>query len=283
MTTPRRDDPFPGVFDDEFPVGAQDGNRAYFGRDVLRGLVDGIKDFEQRRQERWWHPGSRTIGPALLGCSPWINDDALLSAIETLKGACVVTTKQPRTANESRVAERLRAFNARTPGFQLRALNLGDMAPKVDGEPLVAGPSTPIDVDFTVTTIRTIGRRQTDARLPPLAHAKLAVLGYLRWHDEDALGHPDDILGFAPRRLWVSSANFTYGSRRSLEFGYWTEEPALVDRSKHFLARLVGASEGLDADSDAPDPDLAPIEFDWEAIAEMAAEMAWEEDEEDEP
>jgi hypothetical protein len=37
-----------------------------------------------------------------------------------------------------------------------------------------------------------------------------------------------DHVRFSPRRLWVSSANFTYASRRSLEFGYWTEQTDLV-------------------------------------------------------
>jgi hypothetical protein len=43
----------------------------------------------------------------------------------------------------------------------------------------------------------------------PLIHAKLALLGELWWHDEDALGHIADVTGFRARRLWVSSVNFT--------------------------------------------------------------------------
>lgn len=34
-----------GIIEQEFPVGPDDGNRAYFGRDVLRGLIEGIDDF----------------------------------------------------------------------------------------------------------------------------------------------------------------------------------------------------------------------------------------------
>jgi hypothetical protein len=32
----------------------------------------------------------------------------------------------------------------------------------------------------------------------PLMHAKVALLGELWWHDEDALGHVADVIGFAP-------------------------------------------------------------------------------------
>jgi hypothetical protein len=32
---------------------AEEGNRAFFGRNVLHGLVDGIDDFVHERQPRW--------------------------------------------------------------------------------------------------------------------------------------------------------------------------------------------------------------------------------------
>jgi hypothetical protein len=98
------------------------------------------------------------------------------------------------------------------------------MAPKVDGKPLVVGPYTPNDPG-SLPMIRTLGSRQT---YPLMAHAKLALPGHLWWHDEDDFGVAD-IVRFERRRLWVSSANFTFNSRRSLEFGYWTEDAALVE------------------------------------------------------
>ena len=189
-----------------------------------------------------------------MGCSPWIDDNTLLAAVEKLKGACIVISKQPRTPNDSVTLRRLRDINGRTAGLQLRALvGLGDMAPKVDGKPLVAGPYTPIDEPFTLSTVRTVGYRRTGPTFPPIAHAKLALLGYLWWHDEDDFG-PAEILGFKARRLWVSSANFTFNSRGSMEFGYWTEDSALVDGAERFLVQLIGASEHLCPDADAPRP-----------------------------
>jgi len=41
---------FSDEFDNEFAVGPEEGNRAFFGRDVLRGLTNGIDDFIHLRQ-----------------------------------------------------------------------------------------------------------------------------------------------------------------------------------------------------------------------------------------
>lgn len=117
--------------------------------------------------------------------------------------------------------------------------------------------------------------------LPPILHAKLVLLGHLWWHDEDGADGVADVVGFESRRLWVSSANFTGSSRRNLEFGFWTEELALVQGAERFLVRLMCSSEGLDPDADSFDPDLAPVEYDDAAMAEAWAEMGWIEAEEE--
>src|SRR5262249_40944785 len=93
------------------------------------------------------------------------------------------------------------------------------------------------------------------------------------WTDEDPMGGVTDYIWFQEQRLWVSSANFTYASRRSLEFGYWTEDPDLMRGVRRFLATLIATSEDLDATTDTPDPELAEIEWDDEAMADAAAEM----------
>jgi hypothetical protein len=54
--------------------------------------------------------------------------------------------------------------------------------------------------------------------------------------------------------------------------GYWTEDAALLDGVKEFLVRLIGTSEELESVPDAPDPDLAPVDFDEQAMVEAAAE-----------
>jgi hypothetical protein len=268
---------FSAEFDDQFPVGPEEGNTAFFGRDVLRGLIEGIDDFKHTRQARWRR--YRSLGPALLGSAMWIDDPELISKLGELSGALIVVTKQGRDASQ---LEPLRALNERTPGLPIRAFpSLGGLAPKVEGQPLVVGPYDSMD-DAVIPTVRTIGYRRSGNRdLPPIIHAKLALLGHLWWHDEGALGHVEDVVGFTPRRLWVSSANFTSSSRRSLEFGYWTEDEALVQGAERFLVNLMRASEGLDPDADSFDPDLAPVEFDEMAVADALRDQPWDDDDDD--
>jgi hypothetical protein len=276
---PRR---FPNEFDDEFAVGPEEGNRAFFGTDVLRGLVDGIDDFIHLSQERWRQ--FRSLGPALLGCSIWLDDDDLIAKLAELSGASIVITKQGRKAHHLSRLEPLRLLNESTPGLPVRAFPaFGDLASKVGGRPAIIGPYDRMG-EGAVETVRTLGyrkRSRSERTLPPIIHAKLALLGHLWWHDEGPLGHPDDVVGFTARRLWVSSANFTKSSRRSLEFGYWTEDAALLAGAERFLETLLASSEELDPDADAFDPEFARVEFDDAAMAEAAAETYW--DDEDEP
>ena len=207
----------------------------------------------------------------MLACAPWVDDEELLARISRM-ATCVVMTKHPRTKRELEKQARLREVNESATGFREDALlALGGMAPKVGGKPLVVGPGTPLG-EGVIDTIRTLGYRKGNKPVP-LVHAKLALLGHLWWSDEGPLGRVEDVFGFRPLRLWVSSGNFTRSSRRNIEFGYWTEDPALLSAAQHFLEALISASEKLDSASDAPDPEFAPFEFDDEAMAEYAAEM----------
>lgn len=267
---------FTHEFDDGFAVGPDGRERAFFGLDVLRGLIGGIE--EHGRDPRWRR--SRSLGPVLLGSSMWIDDDELIDKLESLT-ACIVVTKQGRDQRKLDKLQRLRELNERTAGVPIRAFpGLGGLAPKVDGEPEVVGPHSQFD-DAVLPTIRTLGYRSKERRQVPIVHAKLALLGQMWWHDEGALGHVEDVIGFRPHRLWISSANFTAASRRSLEFGYWTEQPELLAGAERFLVRLMASSEDLDPDADLPDPELAQVEFDDEAMAEAMAEARWDDADED--
>jgi hypothetical protein len=151
----------------------------------------------------------------------------------------------------------LREANERLSGLPVRALpGLGDIAPTIGGEPRVIGPYDRIhDEELALPAIRTLGYRDPGGWPAPIAHAKLALLGRMCWHDEGPLGHVEDVIGFRVQPLWVSSANFTKNSRRCLEFGYWTEEPALLGAANTFLVQLLGAWEDLDAPADKLTPD----------------------------
>jgi len=264
---------FSGEFDDEFAVGPEEGSLAFLGRNVLRGLIEGIDDFAYGRQPRW--RTFRSLGPVLLGSAMWIDDPELIDKIGELTAACIIVTKQGRKPSERRKLEPLSDLNERTPGMPIRAFaDLSGLAPKVDGEPAIVGPYSPMD-DAVIPTIRTLGFRRRGP-LAPIIHAKLALLGHLWWHDERPLGHVEDVIGFTPHRLWVSSANFTRASRHSLEFGYWTENHALLEGAHRFLVKLMRSSEALDPEADAFEPDLAPVAFDDVAMAEAWAELQWD-------
>ncbi|MBB5110449.1 hypothetical protein FHU28_000288 [Micromonospora echinospora] len=96
------------------------GNLAFFGRDVLAGMVQGIRDFRERRQQRWdqYHgPGA-----TLLGCAMWMDDPELLDELARLQAACVVVSKQARDKKVQPPdlpykLRRLADLNARTPGL----------------------------------------------------------------------------------------------------------------------------------------------------------------------
>jgi len=133
-------------------------NRAFFGRNVLRGLVDGIHDFIHLRQPRWRR--FRSLGPVLLGSAMWIDDEDLIEEIGDLSAACIVVTKQGRNPSQRQKLEPLHALNGRTPGMPMRPFaELSGLAPRVGGKPAIVGPYTPTD-DAVVPTIRTLGYRR---------------------------------------------------------------------------------------------------------------------------
>lgn len=265
---------FPSDFDDTFDVAGVAGNEAFFGLNVLRGLVDGISDFTQVTEERW-RPGVRSLGPAMLASAMWINDEEVIEAIGHLAAASVIVTKQGRRPSDLRKLEPLAELNQRTPGMPIRAFSaLSGLAPTVDGRPALIGPTDRPD-QTVVPTVRTLGWRPAPGDIVPIVHAKLALLGHLWWHDEDELGYVDEVIGFRARRIWISSANLTRASRRSLEFGFWTEEPSLLAGAERFLVKMMGSSEAVNPTTDAFEPDLAPYEFDDEAMADYAAEFGF--------
>ena len=264
-----RQRPFPKEFEDAFAVGPEPGNNAFFGLNVLQGLVDGIEDFINERQPRW-RPAVRLLGPALLGSSVWIDDGGLIDKISHLHAASIVVKKQSRKPSGVAKLARLTALNKQTPGMPIQAFSaLSGLAPKIDGKAVTVDPHDAYPHEESIPTIRTFGLRQSDNNdnpPMPILHAKLALLGYLWWHDEGAPGHVEDVVGFDARRLWISSANFTSSSRRNIEFGYWTEERALIQGAERLLVKLMGSSDALDPDSDLFDPELVELAFDDEAM-----------------
>jgi hypothetical protein len=259
---------FPSGFDGEFTFGSRKRCRGYFGQDVLRGLVSGIDEFcaASERQR-----SSRTLGPAMLAGFMWLDDDELVQRIADFPAACVVVTKQARDKYQQARLDKLKPVLERGTGFPAQALpELASLVFREDGEAPIVGPYTVMPRP-QLPTLRTIGYRKSGNRLVPILHTKMVLLGELWWHDEDALGHVTDVIGFRPQRLWLSSANGTASSRRNLEFGLWLDDADLLRAAKKFMAQVLRYSEDLDPDAYGLDPDLVEPDYDDEEFAEVLA------------
>lgn len=261
---------FSSRFNSQFSFGENGKLTGRFGLNVLDDLIAGIDEFRAAAASR---RTSRVLGPAMLGAFGWLDDLQLLKRISEYPYACVAFTKGKRPFPPDKLA-RLRTALARCGGFPADALpDLQTLAPRdKHGQPQVVGPYTRLPAQ-TIPGIRTIGYRKTGSRLVPLLHTKMVLLGDLCWHDEGPLGGVADIIIFLPRRLWIGSANGTYSSRFSLEFGCWQTEPELLTQAQRFLTQVIAHSEELDPDSNNMEPDLVEIEFDHAAMAEAMAEI----------
>jgi hypothetical protein len=274
--TAEQEPSFSSRFNSQFSFGKDGELTGRFGLNVLDDLIAGIDEFQAAAASQ---TSARDLGPAMLGTFGWLSDQRLLNRIAEYPHACVAFNKQQRPFPSATLA-RLRDALARCHGFPADALpELQTLAPPDElGQPEVVGPHTLLP-PHTIPGIRTVGYRKIGKRKTPLLHAKMVLLGELCWHDEDEHGRPGDIVVFLPRRLWIGSANGTYCSRFSLEFGCWQTEPELLAQAKRFLTQVIAHSEELDPDSHDMDPDLVEVDFDDEAMAEAYAQLLDDEDE----
>ncbi|MYU10936.1 hypothetical protein GTZ78_09575 [Streptomyces sp. SID8361] len=263
---------FPATFDQEFV--RQDGHRGYFGRNVLKGLVDGMEGFLEEKRRT---PGFRSMGPVALGGFLWLDDPELASCLARFSHTCVVVSKQGRSKSDLKKLGRLQPFADGDNGIPARVFaELTDLDQRENGRAKVVGPGSPMPDDVVIPPLRTIGfRRPPKKDMVPFLHTKIMLLGEMWWHDEDALGGVADVIGFRPERLWVGSANATERSRYNLEFGMWLDDPQALEAAQTFLVQLMAHSEAPDPDSDLFQPELLPVDFDDEAFAEYVAEYGW--------
>lgn len=266
------------AFSDDFDqmIATADGSQIYFGRDVLRGLIEGISDEVQhhRTHSSRWHWGT-----GVLGCAMWMDDPVLLDTLRKCDSVCVVVTKQSARKHSTTEYEALRRFADEAQGIEQEAFpELDELAPPQDGVPLIVGPATPRLSAYT-PPIRELGFRKVGNRLVPIVHAKIALIGEMRWTDEHPSGYLVDELFFSPKRLWVGSANFTKSSRRSLEMGMWIKNQETLTAARKFLLRLIAASEPLDSSHSDMSPELVPVEYDDVAMLEYLRETAFDDNE----
>jgi hypothetical protein len=242
------------------PWGADGRSRVWFGGQVVDGLAQMIDEHvaaEAREREPM---------PAVLGCVPWLTHAGIAERLARLPACCVVVDKgQQRLA--SALATAGNGFPPVLPGLRHRA-------PAVDGRAVVLGPYSRMP-DYAVGPVRVVGMTGGE-RSKPLLHAKLLVLGRLVWLEYEVDGGCGEVYLFQPRSVWWGSANWTEQARHHLELGAWSDDPALAREATAFLDDLIGFSEPLGSVSPRPDPDLAYVDYDDEAMREaMAAAEPW--------
>lgn len=208
-----------------------------------------------------------------MGCAMWMDDPELIEVLGRMANACIVITKQQAKKYKKPEFALLEDLASRTGLVQQAYGELEEVAPSVDGEPMVVGPFTRLSEGTEIGAVRELGFRRVGNRLVPIMHAKMLLLGRMGWTDEHPSGHVMDILYFVPERLWIGSANFTKSSRQSLEMGLWTTDPELMKAARGWLLGLVAMSEPLRPSSDDADPELVPVVYDDAAILEYLREM----------
>jgi hypothetical protein len=235
--------------------------RAWFGGKVIDGLCEVLDE----------HLAAKRRGrPAAIGCVPWLDSQPVVDRLLGLTAFCVVVDKG--TSFPGRLLNREKGF----PNIAL--LRLRDMAPSDNGSAPVLGPWSHMP-EHELGPVRVLGWHHPGRK--PLLHAKLLVLGHLAIN---AYGPDEDCcieeLDFEPRAVWWGSANWTRRSQSHLEVGFVCDDQALVEEATEFVASVIAFSEPVQSTCAGPEPDLVRVEFDDAAMAEAAAEMEQDPDDE---
>jgi hypothetical protein len=223
------------------------GGRSWYGENVLDGLVEAIRTHVDA-------PRSRGQFPMLIGCCPWLTDDAVGEALTSLE-SCLVIGKSERS--DRRVIRRLQQRGR--PILKLILDGLDNVAlPTTDGHaPPALRPLLISDEEWdlhmvSLGPVRVAGWGGRELR--PLMHAKVVVMA-------DAGDFPDggptgeEMYGSIPRAVWWGSANLTRASRRNIEFATFSTDPLLVQAAWRFVTDVIALSEPY---SDVPMPTPRP-------------------------
>ena len=231
------------------------------GGDVMAAVTAGLDEF--LGSGRWRSPRRQ---PAVLGCSPWLTDRDTVDRLLAFGASCIVINKPGQVRVESGEVTRL---HDEGPGFPAEALpDFMWLAPRGEGGQPVLGPFDD-SPRAPFRSVRVAGISRQDGTVP-LVHAKLLLLGEIT-ESEGEFGEP--VVYFTPSRLWAGSANLTRNSRRSLEFGLWTDDPSLLSRMTSFLTDLLKYSELLAGFAAGPQPERVPYEFDDAAMYDYLREL----------
>ena len=236
--------------------GAKDsGWRAWFGGKVVDGLCEVLDE----------HLAAECDGfPAVIGCVPWLNKEAVVDRLLKMTACCVVLDK-----GACIIPERLVNSGVGFPNYALPQLE--DKAAAVNGGPLIVGPYTPQGAtEYDLGPVRRLGWLRGAGK--PLLHAKLLVLGQLDTYYLDAPGEYSRY-GFVPQSIWFGSANCTDPSRSHLEVGFVCDDSSLIQDATDFVANVIAFSEPVGTACVGPEPNLIAFEYDDDAMVAACEEQ----------
>lgn len=252
-----------------FPWGPDGRSRAWFGGEVVDRLVELLDEHAERVRDG---PSHGAPQPAVLGCSPWLDNPEILDRLATRMACIVVAKALDRNGLPPAPLQRLAdSGNA----FPMRALpRLHDLAPlEAQGGPFVVGPHRMLpSEDLAVGPVRVVGYRPRSKGRLPILHSKLLVLGELVWVDEHPSGQAIDERHFFPWGAWFGSANLTGGSAKHLEMAVWVQDVEFCRLAIHYIGSLIAFSEPLGSETAGPEPDMTAVAWDDAAFADYLAE-----------
>ncbi|WP_205304449.1 phospholipase D-like domain-containing protein [Nonomuraea montanisoli] len=241
--------------------GAQGASgRAWFGRGVLDGLAATLDEHHYGTHE--------DLIPGVIGCVPWFDNRAISQRLQ--KDPCCIVVDKP--APKRRLGLAAQELAARGWGINTHAIShLYDLMPFDSWGDEPVSPYEELGV--TVGPVRMAGFRGTS----PTLHCKILVLGVLVEDYEECTGEE-----FQPRSVWLGSANWTEASARGhLEFGLVSKDRQLVRSAYEFVTRVIAISEPLTSTSVRPNPELAPVEYEDEELADIMRRLRAYEEKED--
>ena len=252
------------------------GWRAWFGGQVIDGLCSVLDEHLAAYLPAPVPSLALATGrgvPAAIGCVPWLTSAAVVDCLFKLGACCIVIDKGTLRPPAIRLLDSHLGF----PNVALPQLE--NVTPAVNGEPMIVGPGTPREaMEHELEPVRVLGVRDRDSR-KPLLHAKLLVLGEIRWITYSPASAPEfEELRFVPQSVWWGSGNWTEGSRSHLEVGFMSDDPSLVREATDFVATLIQFSEPADTTCVAPEPNLLYVDYEDAAFIEYERERGEEPD-----
>lgn len=263
--------PLDRISDEEYRWGPEGRWGVWFGGGVVEGLVALLDVFLAAPSGL---PERTAPHPAALGVVPWFSHSGVADRLANMQ-TCTVVDKGKGPSN-AMLALHKRGHPISLDAFQWveklydenpDLVGFGEWLPKKDGQPAIIEP--PDVPTAAVGPVRVVGW-QDQAGWRMLAHAKLLLLGYTQWLEDEQFG--GEFQRFVPRFVWWGSANWTPSAEVHLEMGCWSDDEALVIQSLSYLIRIIMVSEALDASKPFPKPDMAAPHWDDEAWADYAAE-----------